>query len=95
MVMLNLQHGGLRDRILGSAKPGLWAPNRICHEHRVEWRETTSLASLKTELPQLVKRALDPLFVLFDFFQPSDHQVYSAVNEFAAKVTQQQEPFEV
>jgi hypothetical protein len=94
-VTITIRHGGLGDRTLGSAKPGLWAPERISHEDEVEWKKTIELASLRAELKQTVKESLSHLWILFDFFQPMDQQIFSAVDEFLGMVGRQQKPFEV
>ena len=94
-VSLARRHGGLSGRTLGSAKPGLWPFNRTSHEEQVEWKQTVPLESLRTNLRGTVKAALDPLFVLFDFFQPQDQQVYSEVDTFLNSVSRQQNPFEL
>jgi hypothetical protein len=94
-IRISLRHGGLRDRVLGSAKPSLWALNRTSREEEVEWRKTVRLELLRTELRETVKASLDPLFVLFDFFEPPDRQVYSEVDGFLKMVSSQQQPFEL
>jgi len=94
VIKISIRHGGLRDRALGSAKPGLWPFNRISREEEVEWKRSIKLGSLRAELRETVKAALDPLFVLFDFFEPPDQQVYSHVDEFLSMVSRQQKPFD-
>jgi hypothetical protein len=94
-VTVSLRHGGLRGRRLGSARPALWMPGRVCHEDEVSWKRNLTLESLRTQLPEIVKEALDPLLVLFDFFQPQDGQVRAVVEEFLARVSGQQAPFDL
>jgi len=94
-VRISLRHGGLRGRVLNSARPSLWAFNRTSREEEIEWRGTITLGSLRGELRETVKAALDSLFVLFDFFEPPDQQVYSEVDGFLNMVRRQQEPFEL
>ncbi|MGC2270892.1 MAG: hypothetical protein WA539_02855 [Candidatus Sulfotelmatobacter sp.] len=94
-VTITLRHGGLRGRTLGSARPALWMPGRVCHEDEVSWKANLTLESLRTQLPQTVEEALDPLLVLFDFFQPQDGQVRAIVEEFLARVSGQQAPFDL
>lgn len=94
MVTIQIRHGGLRDRTLGSARPSLWHGS-ASNEEEVEWKKTLTLASLRTDLHQNVKNVLDSLLILFDFFQPTDQQVNAVVDEFLTKVSRQQEPFEL
>ena len=95
VVTISLRHGGLRERSLSSARPALWTANRVSHEDEVEWKKTTVLASLRTELRENVRDVLNSLLILFDFFRPQDQQVYSIVSEFLAKIESQQKPFEL
>jgi hypothetical protein len=94
-VNVALRHGGLRDRTLGSARPALWAPSRISLEDEVEWSQDLQLVSLRDELKQTLKGALDSLWILFDFFEPPDQQVYSVVDQFLTMVERQQKPYEL
>jgi len=94
-VRISLRHGGLRDRVLASAKPALWPLRRTSVEDEVEWTKTIQLSSVRTELRETVKAALDPLFILFDFFQPPEQQVFSEVDAFLGMVSRQQKPFEL
>ena len=94
-ITITLRHGGLSGRILSSAKPGLWPGKRTSYEAEVEWRRTITLASLRLDLREIVKAALDPLFILFDFFQPSPQQVYSEIDNFLDTVIRQQQLFDV
>jgi hypothetical protein len=94
VVHLYIRHGGLNGRVLGSARPAVWH-DRKSHEDQVEWARAIELATLRAELPKLVKAALDPLFMVFDFFRPQDQQVNSEVEAFLAAVGRQQTPFEL
>ncbi len=94
-VRIRIGHGGLRGRVLSSAKPAIWGWNRTSQEENVHWEATVQLAALRTELRETVKAALSPLFILFDFFQPPDEQVYSQVDQFLSTVSHQQKPFEL
>jgi hypothetical protein len=93
-VKIALRHGGLRGRVLGSATPGIWQ-SRTSQEEEAEWENSIQLKSIRTELRETVKAALSPLFILFDFFEPPDQQVYSQVDKFLNMVKNQQEPFEL
>jgi hypothetical protein len=95
IVSVSIRHGGLRGRMLSSAKPALWAPGRISHEDEIEWKKDIALATFRTHLPEIAKEALDSLLILFDFFQPQDRQVYAVAEEFLARVSSQQVPFEL
>jgi hypothetical protein len=92
---IRIRYGGLMGRVLSSAKPAIWALNRTSHEEEVEWEATMQLAEIRTKLQQTVKASLDPLFMLFDFFQPPNQQVYSQVEEFLNMVSRQQAPFDL
>jgi hypothetical protein len=92
-VKIQIRHGGLVGRVLSSARPAVWALDRTSHEQEVEWRGTMQLARIREEFKPAVKKALDPLLMLFDFFQPPQAQVYSQIEEFLSMVSRQQEPF--
>jgi hypothetical protein len=94
-VTISVRHGGLLGRVLGSAKPALWALGRTSREAEIGWKKAVTLGSIRSELRQTVKAALNPLFVLFDFFQPPDGQVYGEVDGFLKMVENQQDPFEL
>lgn len=93
-VTISIRHGGLLGRVLSSARPAVWALNRTSQEAEVEWKGTVLLSSIRTQLHGTVKAALDPLFVLFDFFQPPQAQVYGEIDGFLKMVENQQQPFQ-
>jgi len=94
-VTLSIRHGGLRGRVLGSARPAIWAPGRTSLEEEVTWTGDLQLSSVKTGIQDRVRNALRPLFILFDFFQPQDSVFKSHIEEFLGKVASQQKPFEL
>lgn len=86
---IHIVHGGLAGRILGSAG-GL----RDLHfkysttENEVLSEIAVPLSSVESNLVQLVKNLTHPLFMVFDFFNPSDALYGDIVNKFIeGKVT--------
>jgi hypothetical protein len=80
---LELLHGGLRGRELRAA-----SPSRIMHNGRTTQEETVAstidctIAQLQTDLVRLVRELVDPLFVIFDFFEVNEGVVAQLVNGF-------------
>ena len=83
VVNVAVGHGGLRGRFIGSSNPA-----RMLHDRQPSAVEATesevrsSLQAIESDLVSLVKQLLDPLFVLFDFFQVSDSVYEDIVNNF-------------
>jgi len=80
-----IRHGGLKDRKL-TAVGGrtLFREAGPSGEDEVETQIRCTLGQLETELVDLVKQLLAPVFVLFDFFELSDDIYEEIVNGFVA-----------
>jgi hypothetical protein len=80
------RHQGLKGRTLraGSRDRDVW--ERKTTEDVVESSFTTSLADLETNLVGCVKQIIGPLFVVFEFFELSDHVLEDIVNKFVTEL---------
>ena len=82
-VRIELRHGGLKGRTLASANQ-----NRMMHENRETTEEGVSsvtecsVGELQTKLEETVRELLEPLFMLFDFFNLSDQIWAEIINAF-------------
>ena len=82
VVHFELSHGGLKDRTLSGSAPAVWLQNRQCTEDQI-WTETKfTLANVESDLVGIVKRLLEPLFELFDFYKVPDERYERLVNGF-------------
>ncbi|HUD07183.1 MAG TPA: hypothetical protein VMR34_04825 [Candidatus Saccharimonadales bacterium] len=79
---IEVVHGGLRGRDLRSAG------NRLMHQARTTQEEAVSstidctLAELQTNLVDLVRSLVEPLFMVFEFFDVPDTVLAELVNNF-------------
>jgi hypothetical protein len=72
-ISIDIEHSGLKNRILGVAdQMRLMQWNRKCNEDESTWSKTLPLGTLEANLRELTKEATKELFVLFEFWQPSD-----------------------
>ena len=80
-VNVGVSHGGLENRVMRTANPardsGLLG-GRSTTENNVDSVIRFPLSNLRSTLVYRVKDLAEPLFVLFDFFQPPD-QVYEEI----------------
>lgn len=89
VVNIHVIHGGLTERVLSSAG-GLrdlhW--NYSTMEKEVPSEIAAPLSRIESDLVPLVKTLVHPLFMVFDFFDPSDGLYSNIVNNFVdGKVT--------
>ncbi len=83
IVNVAVRHGGLDGRILSASNPGrTMSVKRISSENEIESVIRSSLSGLETDLVELVKELLAPLFTVFDFFKLSDDIYEQIVNDF-------------
>ena len=83
VVNVAVGHGGLHGRLIGSSNPARMLHDRQpSAEDATESKVRSSLQAIESDLVSLVKQLLDPLFVLFDFFQLSDSVYEDIVNNF-------------
>jgi len=83
VVNVCIVHGGLSGRVLSSAggtRP-LWQKYST-KENEVQANISVSLASIEADLVRLVKSLIQPLFTVFDFFEPADALYANIVNNF-------------
>jgi len=81
LVKLAIRYGGLKGRTLAASLPEDRAriiENKNETEDTVRVSASFRLSSVKSDLPVLVEKLCEPLFILFDFYR-FDHQIYSEV----------------
>jgi hypothetical protein len=85
-IAVRMGHGGLSNRTLGVANPSRYMSrgDSITSEDEVEAAFTTTVSDLESKLPDYVKQIVQPLFVVFDFFEISDRILAELVDSFAA-----------
>jgi hypothetical protein len=82
-VLVNVTHGGLKGRELKTANPNrMMFERRASSEDSVTGSVTCTVAELESKLVEQVKALLEPLFVLFDFFELGDPVWAEIVNKF-------------
>lgn len=86
-VTVRFCHSGLAGRTLRAASRSrdMWG-ERKSTEDVVESSTTTTLADLESNLVSHVKKIVDPLFMMFEFFELSDPVLEGIVNEFVAEL---------
>lgn len=85
---VRLRHTGLKDRTIKAVGNRFSSGTRKASVDAVESGTTGSLADIEARLPEHVKALLQPMFVVFDYFELSDKAYADIVNNFVAgKVT--------
>ena len=84
-----LRHVGLAGRhISATSNRPMFRPSDPASEEEIESTITADLSVLDESLPQHVQNLLDPVFTLFDFFQPGRESYDQIVTDFKqGKVT--------
>lgn len=84
VIAIRVAHSGLKDRLLGVANPmRMMHWNRKCEEDEIIWSKAVVLGSIEATLEDLTREAAKELFMVFEFWEPSD-QVFSEIfNEFS------------
>ena len=84
-VNIAISHGGLQDRVFRAASPardsGLLGKYSTNEDH-AESGISVPLSEIRPTLVDRVKELAEPLFLLFDFFQPPDKVYNDIVNNF-------------
>jgi hypothetical protein len=84
-VAVRIGHGGLSGRTIAAAnRSRMTRGGRLTSEDEVEASFTAALSDLESNLPDYVKQIVQPLFVVFDFFEISDRILGELVDSFAA-----------
>jgi hypothetical protein len=82
-IHVRIGHGGLRGRVLGAtANRASLFPQRQTQEEEVSSEASFTVDRLDTEIVSVVQQLLDPLFMVFDFFQPAPSLYEQIVNDF-------------
>ena len=80
------RHQGLRDRKLRAGDPLRDTTERKTREDVSETSFTTSLSDLEINLVEHVRQVVQPLFVIFEFFELSNSILADIVDKFVAEV---------
>jgi hypothetical protein len=84
-VLVRIRHGGLANRRLGAANPHRFMlGDRMTAEDTVATDVAAALSDLEANLATYVKQIVQPLFVVFDFFEVSDGVLGEIVDTFTA-----------
>ena len=81
---IELTHGGLAGRRLRAANQSRIVHQRETHEQTVTAVTECTIGELQTQLVEQVRALLEPVFMLFDFFELSDEIWNQIVNAFVA-----------
>jgi hypothetical protein len=83
-IAMRIVHSGLKGRLLGVAnRMRMMHWNRKSEEDELTWSKTVPLGSIDATLSDLTREATRALFVLFEFWEPTD-QIYGEIlNEFS------------
>jgi len=83
-ILIGIRYGGLKDRILTTMTG--WDPPHDCKsaEDEVYTEVETTFEKIESDLPDLVQRFTQPLFVIFDFFQVHRKLLEHTVDNFVA-----------
>lgn len=85
VVSITVRHAGLNGRTLTAANPQRHLFPRTSTADSAEASISVPLITLETEIDHLVGEILQPLFMLFDFFELGDEVLRDVVNDFLAK----------
>jgi hypothetical protein len=85
-VVVTVRHTDLAGRKLMAAARDRDIMPRESTEDTVESTLTVRIGELESRLGELVKTTVDPLFMVFDFFQLGDAVVYELVDRFVDRV---------
>lgn len=83
-VNISIVHGGLKNRVLTSIGGRHLLRNYTTTENEVRTTISPKLLTIETNLVNLVKEVLAPVFMVFDYFEPSDSVYADIVNNFVA-----------
>lgn len=85
-ITVHIRHGGLANRTLGAADPFRFMSRdgRTTSEDEVQTGFTAAVSDLESNLVEYVKQIVQPLFVIFDFFEVNDGVLADLVENFAA-----------
>jgi len=83
-ISIRINHSGLKGRVLGAGnRMRLMHWRRSTGEDAVSWSKTVPLGSIEPSLADLTREMTRALFMLFEFWEPTD-QIYREVfNEFS------------
>ncbi len=83
IVNIAIKHGGLKGRIIDVDNASRMVFREYsCSEDEVESSISTSLSGLETNLVELVKQLIVPLFTLFNFFKLEDAIYEEIINTY-------------
>lgn len=84
-ITVRIGHGGLSGRTLGVGNPRRYMSRNLrTSEDKIEASFTATLSDLESNLPEYVKQIVQPLFMVFDFFEINDGILGEIVDGFAS-----------
>ena len=82
-IFIQTTYGGLKGRTIAAAGSRRHVPPyQPCDTNEVTANTSTTLEKIEVDLASLVKKLLEPVFVLFDFFSINDNTYEEIVNGF-------------
>ena len=82
MILIGIRHGGLKNRILGSAGGRLLHSERQTIEDEVYTEIETTIEEIESDLVNVVHKYTKEIFELFDFFEVSKETLGEIINDF-------------
>jgi len=83
-IVIRIVHSGLKDRFLGVANPmRMMHWDRKSEEDEHVWSKTVPLGSIEATLGDLTREATRELFMLFEFWEPTEQIFGEVFNEFS------------
>jgi hypothetical protein len=86
LVTARFRHSGLAARSLTAASRDRDLHPRVTTEDIVESTLSATIAEIESDLVGQVKKVIDPLFVVFDFFELNDQILAEIVDKFVAEL---------
>lgn len=83
-IVIRIRHGGLKDRILSAVRGRDLPYDRKSAEDEVYTEVETTFEKIESDLPDLIQRFTQPLFVIFDFFEVHRKLLEHTVDNFVA-----------
>jgi len=83
-ILIAIEHGGLKDRVLAATPNRLMLERRQSKEGEVCTEVETTIDEIRSNLTNIVEKFTQPLFVVFDFFELDKKVLEQIVNDFVA-----------
>lgn len=84
LIVIRICHSGLENRLLGVGNPmRMMRWHRKSQEDAIVWSKTVPLGSIEATLADLTREATRELFMLFEYWEPTDQVFGEVFNEFS------------